>query len=343
MTLRGLCLGIATCAALGCGDGGAPAAQSGATASSAPAQAATSSGPARAASAAISAAPAATAAPHFEDSPEPALKEWATSKVVRVPGSTGNSCETRMVREWLRVQCVNRSAERGAPVSISVTRGRAAGERFQGENLKVVNDITTLLVPVRPGVDFAASFRWEKGEDELSVKWPEGSPESERTMTFQSGLEDAKPSVDGAPSASAAAPPAEPPKAEAPKVEPPQDDAPGLAAPPDEDAWAKLPEAKVKGSTKAGCETKLSGDWFRARCAAKDAASAYKTVTPIKGHRKSQTTVKIEGDVATLLTPYVEGTELHVRFERASESETLVLRWTKGPKPDTIGAFEAVR
>ncbi len=264
--------------------------------------------------------------------------EWAKSKIVKVPGSGKNECETRMVREWLRVMCVNRSAERGTPQSITVTRGRAPKERYKGENLKVVNDTTTLLVPVRPGTDFAASFEWTNGSDELTVAWPEGEPESARVMAFKSGTEAAA-AADAAPTSSAAAPPA-PAEPAALKTEPALEDVASLAATPNDEAWAAAPEARVKGSTAAGCETKTSGDWFRARCKAASVEQAFTEVVPLRGHRKTQTKAEVSGDTATLVTPYVEGTELHVRFVGKSGGQTLVLRWSKGPRPETIGAFE---
>lgn len=317
--------------------------------SSAPA----SSGAAKTASSAAASAPASTAAasasaastgrPSFPVTEEPELQEWAKSKVIKVAGSTRNSCETRMVREWLRVQCVNRSAERGTPVSITVTDGRAAGERYKGENLKVVNDITTLIVPVRPGTDFAADFAWEKGTDQLTVKWPYNTGEEARDIKFTSSLEDAAPTSSGsAPPAPAPAAPAGGDDAASPKAEAPLDDVAGLAALPSDDEWKKVAEAKVKGSTDAVCETKVVGDWFRAVCAEVD-GKPVKEVLLLKGHRKTQTKVQIAAGIATLTTPYVEGTELHARFVRDGKPRVLVLRWSKGKKPDTIGAFEAPR
>lgn len=281
-------------------------------------------------SAAPSSAPTSTAAA-FEESAEPELKEWATSKIVKVPGSTKNSCETRMVREWLRVMCVNRSAERGTPKLVTIDKGRP-GKGHKGENLKVVNDTTTLLVPVRPGTDFAATFEWENGSDKLEVAWPTGTPESQRVMIFESGKEQAaQPSDTNAP----AADPAPPAPAAPPKTEPPLEDIATISAKPSDDEWKAAKEVGVKGSSMAGCETKIVADWFRARCAGKSF-----TVEPIKGHRKTQTTATTEGDTTTLTTPYVEGTEMHARFASTTATFVLVLRWTKGPKPPAAGSFE---
>lgn len=319
----------------GCSDGGGSAS---ATASAAPQRASASPGPTAsptASATSTTAATSATAAP-FEASEEPELAEWAKSKVVKVPGSTSNECETRMVREWLRVMCVPRSAELGKPVKITVERGRTPKERSQGENLKAVNDITTLIVPVRPGLDFAASFEWENGSHALRVRWPAGTAESARIMEF-----DNAPAPDAPSAASGDAPPAPtPPPAETPagpKPEEPLEDVASLAAAPDDAAWETAVEVAVKGSTAAGCETKVSGDWFRARC------KGAKEIVPIKGHRKTQTTARIDGETATFLTPYVEGTEMHARFVFADASKFLVLRWPKGPKPKTVGAFETGR
>ena len=80
------------------------------------------------------------------------------------------------------------------------------------------------------------------------------------------------------------------------------------------------------------------GDWFRARCEGKSFA-----IEPLKGHRKTQTSVVIDGATSTLITPYVEGTEMHARFASGAASYVLGLRWTKGPKPAGAGSFEATK
>jgi hypothetical protein len=314
-----------------------------ATGSSASAGKATTVTPSPSASSAVISAtspapPAAPTAAAFEESPEPELKEWATSKIVKVPGSTKNSCETRMVREWLRVMCVNRSAERGTPKLVTIDRGRP-GKGHKGENLKVVNDTTTLLVPVRPGTDFAATFEWENGSDTLEVAWPAGTPEASRVMIFASGKEQAALPGDTAAPAADPAPPSPP---VAPKTEPPLEDVTTIAPKPSDDEWKAAKEVGVKGSSAAGCETKVIGDWFRARCAAKDSASAFSDVVLLKGHRKTQTTIDMDGNTVTLTTPYVEGTEMHARFTGSTAGYVLVLRWTKGPKPAGAGAFEKI-
>lgn len=315
------------CFLVACGSEPAPASSaSSARASSAPPV--TSSASATTA-AKPSSTPSAAAPPSFSETPEPELSEWAKSKVVAAPGSSKNACDTRMVREWLRVQCVDRSPERGTPVSIEVTQGRAPKERYKGENLSMVNDITTLIVPVRPGTDFAANFNWAKGSDVLSVKWPAGQPESAREIKFARAESDGAAPVEGA---------APPNNAAAVASEPPLEDLPSVGAAPSEEEWAKVAEARVKGSTAAGCETKLSGDWFFAKCEAK--GKPVKELIAVKGHRKTQTVLSVKDDVATILTPYVEGTETHVRMVREGETRVLVLRWSKGPKPETAGSFE---
>lgn len=332
--MRSALIGLAVL--FGCSD--TPAAITSASAAAPASQAPASAMPTTAVSTTTTSAPTSTAAA-FEESAEPELKEWATSKIVKVPGSTKNSCETRMVREWLRVMCVNRSTERGTPKLVTIQRGRP-GKGHKGENLKVVNETTTLLVPVRPGTDFAATFEWENGSDELTVKWPQGTPESQREMIFASGKEQAASPGDTAAPASDGAPPSPP---AAPKTEPPLDDVASLSAKPNDEEWKAAKEVGVKGSSAAGCETKIVGDWFRARCEAKEMSLAFSGITPLKGHRKTQTSITIDGTTATLVTPYVEGTEMHALFASSTGSYVLVLRWTKGPKPAGAGAFEKTK
>jgi hypothetical protein len=113
------------------------------------------------------------------------------------------------------------------------------------------------------------------------------------------------------------------PPAEA-QPEEPQADIEGLEPEPSADDWSKAPEARVKGSTAAGCETKLVGAWFRARCEAGAGGKPVQAIVPLKGHKATQTKVTIEEGVATLVTPYTSGTEMHARFVREGETHVLV-------------------
>jgi hypothetical protein len=279
----------------------------------------------------------------FTASAEPELAEWGKVREITVAGSGPNACETKLVREWLRVMCVPRSAELGKPVRIEIVKGRGANDRSRGENLHAVNDITTLVIPVRPGSDFEATFTWENGSRTLRASWPAGAPDSARTIAFDEVPRDPVGDEGPAPAVSGSAVPVASPSASAglPPAEPPQDDVPGLTDPPADDAWQKAAEVRVMGSTAAGCETKIVGDWFRARCGS--AEHRVERATALKGHKKTQTRITVDGGVATLVTPFVEGTETWIRVQGAEATRTLVLRWKKGPRPDTVGSFEGGR
>jgi hypothetical protein len=133
-------------------------------------------------SATASAAPSATASAGAERTPEPELAEWGKAREISVKGSGKLACETKMVREWLRVMCVNRNAEDGAPVGIAISKGRH--DHAKGENLRAVNDITTLIMPVVPGTDAEIDFKWANGGHALTVRWPEDRPVSDRIIAF---------------------------------------------------------------------------------------------------------------------------------------------------------------
>lgn len=278
-------------------------------------------------------APAPTAVPVIAAGPseEPSLPDWGKAREVKLAGSGKVGCETKMVREWLRVMCVPRSTELGKPVSIRIDRGRD-GARPKGENLKAVNDITTLIVPVRPGTDFSATFAWEQGSHVLTVTLPSSGDETERAMSFD------------VPEPETAAPSEPAPPGEAVKPEPASADIEGFGALPTEEAWRAEKEVRVSGSSALGCETKLLGGYFRAKCKAPSDATKLKNIVFLKGHKKTQSTAKVEGDTSELVTPYVDTTETHARFELLDgTSRVLVLRWPKGPMPTTLGALEAPR
>lgn len=326
---------LAPTSLVGCGNGASPSAASTATAASSASPAKSASSAASTATPAPSAAPVATAsaaasaeAGAFTASAEPELEEWGKAREIKVPGSGKNSCETKLVREWLRVMCVNRAPDLGVPSAIEVTKGRGPKERSKGENLHAVNDITTLVVPVRPGSDIEATFSWTQGSHVLTATWPAGAPESERSIRFDNA-------DDTAPAVSASVTP----EASLPAPEAPIDDVAGIAEAPKDDDWQKAAEVRFSGSTAAGCETKVSGDWFRARCANPD--KKVDSIVAVKGHHKTQTKITVADGVATFVTPFVEGTETWARFKSGDTTRTLVLRWKKGPRPETAGSFES--
>jgi hypothetical protein len=118
----------------------------------------------------------------------PTLAEWSSEpREVTVKGSSALGCETKQVREYLRVICRGRNDTRGTPTAIEVRRGGRDAVAF------VVDGVTSLVLPVVEGTDFAAGFSWSDKSHELVVRWPRGAPKPEVVGVF----EGAKSPLDG--------------------------------------------------------------------------------------------------------------------------------------------------
>lgn len=95
--------------------------------------------------------------------------------------------------------------------------------------------------------------------------------------------------------------------------------------------WEGLREITVSGSSALKCVTQTMGPkhgaWFRAYCS----GDAVTEVTPISGHRKTQTAINVAGGKAEVLTPIAEGTEVSfkMKFEKAG-ARKMTIRWKKG-------------
>ncbi len=275
-----------------------------------------------------------------EPSPEPALAEWGKAPLTRIAGAREKGCEAKRVREWIRLLCPATS-DFGEPDSIEIVRGRKPNEHYQGENLHVVNHIVTLVQPLRPGADFEARFQWASGAHALDATYPAGADEP--TVRFDDAPDDTPPTVAGSAAASGAGSgaAAHDAVADLPPPEHALDDVAGLAAPPTDAEWDAAHEVVLAGSGDLGCETKVVGDWFRARC--KDPKHAVTAASFQKGHHKTESAITVADGVATLVTPYVEATETWARFRFGDASYMLVVRWNKGPRPTSAGSFEPLK
>jgi len=102
----------------------------------------------------------------------PTLDEWSSQrKEVTVKGSSALGCETKMVREYLRVSCRGKNDSGGTPTNAKVTKGG------RGEALTFAAvGVTSLIVPFVEGTDFAADFSWTDKSHPLVVKWARGAP-----------------------------------------------------------------------------------------------------------------------------------------------------------------------
>ncbi|MBW2457849.1 MAG: hypothetical protein JRI68_25310, partial [Deltaproteobacteria bacterium] len=112
----------------------------------------------------------------------PSTAEWnAQTKEVTVRGSTALNCETKMVREWLRISCRGKNQSGGEPTGVVVTKGGGRGDDF----VFTGNKVASLVVRFVPGVDLEARFNWTDKGSTCRVWWPRGAPEPEYKGTFR--------------------------------------------------------------------------------------------------------------------------------------------------------------
>lgn len=101
----------------------------------------------------------------------PAIAEFAAAREVTVKGSSALRCETKMVREWLRVTCRGTNDTGGTPTAVTVLGGG------RGEAITyAAGGVTSVMVPVLEGTEFSAKFSWTDKSHLLVVKWPHGAP-----------------------------------------------------------------------------------------------------------------------------------------------------------------------
>jgi hypothetical protein len=111
----------------------------------------------------------------------PTVEEWnAVTKEVTVRGSSKLNCETKMVREWLRVSCRGKSFSGGEPTGVSVTKGGGRGDDYTFSN----TGVASLVVRFVEGVDLEAEFSWSDASYKLKVFWPHGAPEPPAKAEF---------------------------------------------------------------------------------------------------------------------------------------------------------------
>lgn len=113
-------------------------------------------------------------------SPVPQLNEWAAVKEVTVKGSSSLGCETKMVREWLRVSCRGKNSTGGTPTTVVVHKGRRSDTFTYASG-----GVTSLVVPFEEGADIEATFSWTDVSHKLVARWPRGSAKPVVIGTFE--------------------------------------------------------------------------------------------------------------------------------------------------------------
>lgn len=142
--------------------------------------AATATPPAATATATAEAAPAKPPPVPVGRSKAPTLDEWASQKKeVTVKGSSALKCETKIVREYLRISCKGKVDPEGEPSSIKILKGGGEALAF------ATTGVTSLILPYVEGTDFEGVFSWTKKSHKLGVKWPKGSKQPEIVGAFE--------------------------------------------------------------------------------------------------------------------------------------------------------------
>lgn len=104
-------------------------------------------------------------------SPVPTLAEWGSQlKEVNVKGSSALACETKMVREYLRVSCKDKNDSGGTPTAVKVTKGGREAWTFAS------GGVASLVIPYVEGIDAEVLFSWTDKSHVLKLRWPKGSP-----------------------------------------------------------------------------------------------------------------------------------------------------------------------
>jgi hypothetical protein len=312
------------------------------------------------------AAPSAEPAKNIVRSGRPTPLDWCKAPIAQIgkdAGADGGSpCSMIEVREWVMLWC---------PASGNRQNGESLGhyDRALPSGGSMANDDEiaaatrsapggrprdAVIVSLRPGTKAQPTFTY-RPEDHPDWLRDEGFevslPESAR------GLEDRRfgggawpvftprdasacEALEAATKAEADAKRAAADEARAAEDAKVLDDLADLPAPPEAAAFEAEKDVLVKGSTAMGCATRLIGSWFWMRCTGK---VEIRGIEIERGRRTTQTSAKLEDGVATLLVPYVEGTDLRVKLVHAAGERFFFLRWPKGPRPFEVGTFGATR
>jgi hypothetical protein len=98
----------------------------------------------------------------------PTEAEYGYYKEMAVTGSTASGCETKKVREWLRLRCAQKGVIGPKPKGARVIQG-GHGDAV----ISLYGDVLTLIVPVLPGDTLEAELFWEGESRTLKIEWPE--------------------------------------------------------------------------------------------------------------------------------------------------------------------------
>lgn len=104
----------------------------------------------------------------------PTIAEWnAVPREITVNRSTPLNCETKMVREWLRVSCREKNNTGGKPTNATVVAGCSSETYLYSKpDLKIASVVT----PVLKGKHCEVRFDWTNRSQTLVVDWVGNGP-----------------------------------------------------------------------------------------------------------------------------------------------------------------------
>jgi hypothetical protein len=104
----------------------------------------------------------------------PTVKEWDSVGEITVRHSSPLGCETKMVREWLRVSCrTGDGSNQIQDVKVLDSRGVKSYEIFTYQR----QGVASIVLPIRRPIEATVRFRWTQwGPRVLSIRYPHGAP-----------------------------------------------------------------------------------------------------------------------------------------------------------------------
>lgn len=129
-------------------------------------------------------AQAKTGMPTEGNSKPPSVSEWDGVGEITVRHSTPLACETKLVREWLRVSCRSTDKSKHQIKNVEVASGAAKG----GIPPFVKKGVASIVTQVKKGMDVQYTFTWDTFARHLKVAWPNGAPSP--TIEFDASLPD---------------------------------------------------------------------------------------------------------------------------------------------------------
>ncbi|MEZ4219707.1 MAG: hypothetical protein R3B13_02180 [Polyangiaceae bacterium] len=109
-----------------------------------------------------------------ERSKPPTVAEWNAASEITVRHSGPLGCETKRVREWLRVSCRTPGGKPPQVQSVQILEPQKKDPEYFTYEAK---GVASIVLPLRQGMNAKIQFTWsEHGSRVLSATWPKGAP-----------------------------------------------------------------------------------------------------------------------------------------------------------------------